>query len=104
MAFCLPMGLIPLCYPTPPTPKTGFQNLPAEIKLVIIRHLRRDTLTLSRVAACNRELYNMAMPELYADVSLGSFPHYRIWPGVAWPADRRSVSCLFSNNYFHFLI
>jgi hypothetical protein len=91
MAFCFPIALLPLCYPTPHVPKTGFQDLPAEIKLLIIDYLDRDTLTLSRLAACNRELYDMAMPSLYANVSLAAPPHYRIWPGLAWPADRRSV-------------
>ena len=91
MAFCFPIALLPLCYPTPHVPEKGFQDLPAEIKLLIIEFLDRDTLTLSRLAACNRELYDMAMPTLYANVSLGAPTHYRIWPGLAWPADRRSV-------------
>ncbi|KAJ5835448.1 hypothetical protein N7447_001474 [Penicillium robsamsonii] len=104
MAFCLPIALLPLIYPAPPTPKTEFQNLPAEIKLLIVDQLDHDTLALSRVAACNRELYDMAMPALYAHVSLGAPPHYRIWPGLAWPADRRSVRCLYSMNYLQFLM
>ncbi|KAF9248133.1 hypothetical protein DTO006G1_8652 [Penicillium roqueforti] len=91
MALFIPMSLVPLCFPTPPTPKTEFQTLPAEIKLLIIDQLDRDTYTLSHLAACNRELYNMAIPALYANVSLGAVPHYRMWPGLAFPADRRSI-------------
>ncbi|CAI7656335.1 unnamed protein product [Penicillium glandicola] len=91
MAFCLPIALLPLCYPYSYPTKKEFKHLPAEMKLSIIKQLDGDTLTLSRVAACNWELHNMAMPVLYAHVSLGAPPHYRIWPGLAWPADRRSV-------------
>jgi hypothetical protein len=92
MAPFLPMPFISLIYPRPPTPKTEFQTLPAEIKLLIIEQLGNDSLILSRVAACNRQLYHMAMPALYSNVSLGAPPNYRIWPGLAFPADRRSVS------------
>lgn len=92
MAFFLPMVFIPLIYPRPPTPKTDFQSLPAEIKLLIIKQLDLDSFTLSRVAACNRELYHMAMPTLYGNVSLGAPRHYRPWPRFGFPADRRSVS------------
>ncbi|KAJ9490918.1 hypothetical protein VN97_g2309 [Penicillium thymicola] len=91
MAFFLPMVFIPLICPRPPTPKTDFQSLPAEIKLLIIKQLDLDSFTLSRVAACNRELYHMAMPTLYGNVSLGAPRHYRIWPRMGFPADRRSI-------------
>ncbi|OQE28939.1 hypothetical protein PENFLA_c004G10955 [Penicillium flavigenum] len=37
---------------------------------IIIGQLERDNLTLSRVALCNGELYQLEMPALYAHVSL----------------------------------
>jgi hypothetical protein len=39
---------------------------------IIIGQLERDNLTLSCVAVCNRELYRLEMPALYAHVSLGA--------------------------------
>lgn len=107
MSLLMPISLLPLfdrAPPTPPRRETGFQDLPAEIKVIIVKYLDGDTLTLRHVATCNRQLYLMAMPELYAHVSLGAPPNYRIWPGLAWPADRRSVSLLSSQNFFHFLM